>query len=186
MTTVLGVDPSLTSTAVCWIGEDGLPDIRLSRTKPGSDQSTLAKLTRMQHQVGFVCDYARSADVVLIEARSLASSARVGRSSELSGLWWLMLAELVLGVERIGVVPPAVLKKWVTGTGNADKFRVGQHIAKRWPDIELRGDDQSDALGLASMGLHYLDVLPWTPTAYQAEALGKVEWNVRTAIRGVA
>jgi crossover junction endodeoxyribonuclease RuvC len=172
---VLGIDPSLAATAICWLDGDAPPRIEMSRTKPTGEAASV-KLKRMQRQVGFACDYARSADVVLIEGRSMNSP---GRASELSGLWWLMFAELVLDVDRIGVVPPSVLKKWTTGAGNADKFRVGQHIAKRWPDVELLGDDQSDALVLASIGLHYLDALPWTPTAFQVEALGKVEWNVR-------
>jgi len=167
----------MTSTAICWIDGDAPPKIELSRTK-ATGQDALSKLTRMNQQVGFACDYARSADVVLIEGPSMSSAGRATR--DLAGLWWLMFAELCLDADRIGVVPPSVLKKWTTGTGNADKFRVGQHIAKRWPDVELLGDDQSDALVLASIGLHHLDALPWTPTAYQVEALAKVEWNVST------
>ena len=180
---VLGVDPSLTATATCWIDDYLSPDIQMSRTK-STGQDALAKLNRMQQQAEFAITWACQADVILVEAPSLASVGRATR--DLAGMWWLMFAELVSSGTPVGVVPPSVLKKWVTGAGNADKFRVGQHIAKRWPDVELRGDDQSDALGLASMGLHHLGGLPWTPTAFQVEALGKVEWNVRTGVRGAA
>jgi crossover junction endodeoxyribonuclease RuvC len=175
VSTVLGIDPSLTATAICWIDGDAPPKLEISRTKPRGG-GVRDRLQRMRGQVGYVSDYARSADVVLIEGLAFAAHDQ-GRA--LAGLWWLMLAELTLDVDRIGIAPPMVLKKWTTGAGNADKFRVGQHIAKRWPDVELLGDDQSDALVLASIGLHYLDALPWTPTAFQVEALGKVEWNVR-------
>jgi crossover junction endodeoxyribonuclease RuvC len=176
VSTVLGIDPSLTATAICRIESGCPPKIEMSRTKP-TGQDALAKLARMRRQAEFACAFAEETDVVLIEAPSLASAGRATR--DLAGLWWIMFGALAQHGYPIGVVAPSVLKKWTTGAGNADKFRVGQHIAKRWPDVELLGDDQSDALVLASIGLHYLDALPWTPTAFQVEALGKVEWNVR-------
>jgi crossover junction endodeoxyribonuclease RuvC len=129
----------------------------------------------MQRQVAFAAGYARGADLVLLEAPSFGSKGSATR--DLAGLWWLMVAELLEQPAPLGVVAPSVLKKWVTGSGAADKFRVGQHIAKRWPDLELRSDDQADALGLASIGLHHARVLPWEPTVFQTEALAKVEWN---------
>jgi crossover junction endodeoxyribonuclease RuvC len=176
VTAVLGIDPSLTATATCWIDGEAPPKLEMGRTKP-TGQDALAKLARMKRQAEFASSYAGASKVVLIEAPSLASAGRATR--DLAGLWWVMFAELIRHAPVVGVVPPSVLKKWTTGAGNADKFRVGQHIAKRWPDVELLGDDQSDALVLASIGLHHLDALPWTPTAFQVEALGKVEWNVR-------
>lgn len=183
MTRVLGIDPSLTATATCLIGDpDGIA-VEVSRTKPTGASAT-AKLDRMHQQVAFAAEYAASADLVLIEAPSFGSKGSATR--DLAGLWWLMVAELLRYPAPVGVVTPSVLKKWVTGSGNADKFRVGQHIAKRWPDVELRSDDQADALGLASIGLHHAGLLPWTPTAFQQEALAKVEWNVRPQLEGAA
>lgn len=172
---ILGIDPSLTATATCLIGSPDGMNLEVSRTKP-TGPTAVAKLDRMHRQVAFAAEYAPDADYVLIEAPSFGSKGSATR--DLAGLWWLMVAELLRYPAPVGVVTPSVLKKWVTGSGNADKFRVGQHISKRWPDVELRSDDQADALGIASIGLHHAGLLPWEPTAFQVEALTKVEWNI--------
>lgn len=177
---VLGVDPSLTATAICLIADANDLTVEVSRTKPAGSTAA-AKLHRMHLQVAFVSEYAVKSDLVLIEAPSFGSKGSATR--DLAGLWWLMFSELLQHPAPVGVVTPSVLKKWVTGSGNADKFRVGQHISKRWPDVELRTDDQADALGLASMGLHHAQVLPWIPTAFQFEAIAKVEWNESPLLR---
>lgn len=182
MSTIVAIDPSLTATAVCLI-HNGQPEVAMSRTKPRG-KLTVDKLDRMHAQTTFVAEYACTADLVLIEAPSFGSMGSATR--DLAGLWWLLFDTLTSYPAPIGVVAPSALKKWATGAGNADKFRVGQHIGKRWPDLELRSDDEADALTLASVGLHYAGELPWEPTAYQQEALSKVEWNQRPAIGEVA
>lgn len=171
---VLAIDPSLTKTATCWTSPGTQPALSVSRTKP-TMQTATAKLDRMRQQCAFAGEHAAEADLIVVEAPSMASAGRATR--DLAGLWWLMFAELTASGRPVGVVPPSVLKKWITGVGNADKFRVGQHAAKRWPDVELRTDDEADALVLAGIGLHRLGVLAWTPTTYQVEALTKIEWN---------
>lgn len=171
---VLTIDPSLTETATCWASPGGLPALAVSKTKANGQAAEL-KLARMRRQVAFVTEGAAEADVILMEGPSFSSMGSATR--DLAGLWWLMFAALLDVGRPLGVVAPSVLKKWITGTGNADKFRVGQAVAKRWPDVELRTDDEADALALAGIGLHRLGGLPWTPTAFQVEALAKVEWN---------
>lgn len=172
---VLGIDPSMTATASCLIGTDPHSlRIDVSRTK-ATGQDAAAKLERMRCQAVFATVFAQDADVIVMEAPSMASMGRATR--DLAGLWWLMYEALYDTGTQIGVVPPSVLKKWITGAGNADKFRVGQHAAKRWPDVELRSDDEADSLVLAGIGLHHRGNLPWTPTTFQADALAKVEWT---------
>lgn len=179
---VLGIDPSLTATALCYVHQ-GTPETAVSRTKP-TGKLTVDKLDRMHMQVEFVTEYASTAELVLIEAPSFGSKGSATR--DLAGLWWLMFAELLRYPAPVAVVPPSALKKWATGTGNADKFRVGQAIGKRWPDLDLRSDDEADALGLASIGLQHAGELPWEPTTYQREALTKIEWNQRPEIERAA
>lgn len=171
---VLGVDPSLTATGLCWVGPGGVPDLRTSRTKPGRT-GTLAKLARMERQVLVVVEAASAgADLVVAEAPSFGSHGSATR--DLAGLWWLLVAGLRSCEVPLGIVPPSVLKKWSTGTGNADKFTVGQEIARRWPEVRIRTPDEADALALASIGLHHLAALPWRATAVQQDQLTRVEW----------
>lgn len=72
-------------------------------------------------------------------------------------------------------VPPASLKKFATGKGNADKTGMAIAALKRF-GCEFADDNQCDAFWLRAMGLaaygHLLVELP----AAQCEALGKVAW----------
>ena len=69
------------------------------------------------------------------------------------------------------LVPPTVLKKFVTGKGNSkkDEMRLGAY--KRWA-FEDKSDDVVDAYCLAQMGLykHGLSL----PTNAQKEAIIKM------------
>lgn len=170
---VLGVDPSLTATGLCWLAEGEAPSVHTAKTRPGQ-AGTMPKLGRMWAQTTAVMDAAGRADLVVVEAPSFGSKGSATR--DLAGLWWLLIAELRAAECPLGIVPPAVLKKWTTGNGNADKFAVGQAIARRWPDVLLRNPDEADALALASIGLHHLGSLPWRATAVQEEQLTRVEW----------
>jgi crossover junction endodeoxyribonuclease RuvC len=172
---VLGVDPSITSTGLATIATTatGLAvTARRTQTTP-TGPAYAAKRARMMTQIAAIKTAAFITDLVILEGPSLASKGNATR--DLAGFWWLTFDALHRH-QRVGVVAPAVLKKWCTGSGNADKFAVGQAIARRWPDIVLRSHDEADALVLASIGLHRLGVLPWTPTAYQTEQLTRVEW----------
>lgn len=169
---VAGVDPSLTATAVC-LHRGDVTDVAVHKTKPKAKTSA-GKVRRMWEQVAFVSDNAAGSELVLIEAPSFGSQGSATR--DLAGLWWMLYAALTADELPVAVVPPSALKLWATGKGNADKFLVGQHISKRWPEMELTSDDEADALVLASMGLHVLNRLPWAATEYQGRALEKVEW----------
>lgn len=174
---VLGVDPSLTATALCTAralpGPTWDLEFETSKTKP-VDGGAAAKHDRMLRQATRVARAAARADLTLIEGLSFNSKGNATRDA--AGLWWLVLDRLTHLGRPLAVVPPGLLKKWITGKGTADKFVVGQAIGKRWPDHHIGSHDEADALTLASMGLHALDLLPWQPTAYQGDALTRMEW----------
>lgn len=171
---MLGVDPSLTATALCAITQpDNRVRFTVSNTKAGK-AGAIAKHDRMRIQVDLTVERAAASDLVVLEGPSFSSQGSATR--DLAGLWWLMFQALRSTGTPLGVVPPAVLKKWISGTGVASKFVVGQHVAKRWPNVALRSNDEADALVLASIGLHVLDVLPWRPNAIQVEQLSRIEW----------
>lgn len=50
-------------------------------------------------------------------------------------------------------VPPAVLKKWTTGKGNALKSDMAKAVREKW-DFTSKSDDVIDAYALARIGLH--------------------------------
>lgn len=171
--TVMGIDPSLSATAICLAG-DGEAFASTLNTKP-TEPGHLDKLKRMQRIAGMVsASIEVGTRLVMIEELSFHSQGSATR--DLAGLWWTLLGHLASTDLTLGVVPPAVLKKWATGNGGAKKFLVGQAIARRWPDVRLHDDNEADALVLASIGLHALGQLPWKPTVHQVEQLARVEW----------
>lgn len=169
---VLGVDPAVRTTALCTITPGVGVMFETSKTEPVA--GTLAKYDRFRDQAGAIGRAACRADLVIMEGPSFSSKGSATR--DLAGMWWLTFDRLRHAGIPLGIAPPAVLKKWITGSGNADKFRVGQDVQRRWPGARPRNHDEADALVLASIGLHALDALPWKPTAFQLEQLSKVEW----------
>lgn len=175
---VAGVDPSLTSTGVAVVGDhpDDTPDLRTVRTSPGMG---LSKLERMRYVVGEVYAMCRGADLVVVESLSFASHGSATR--DLAGLWWMLVDRLTVR-DRLGDpgrpwahVPPSTLKRWATGSGIATKDEVRAELARRWRlAVRDMNRDESDALGLASMGLHSGGALPWAPSETQVDALSKM------------
>lgn len=80
-------------------------------------------------------------------------------------------------------VPPASLKKYATGKGNADKTAMAIAALKRF-GVEFADDNQCDAYWLRAMGLHaYGHGLVELP-AVQTESLAKVQWPALAGIGG--
>lgn len=177
---VLGVDPSVRATALCTISANPLLDappfldVEFDTSKTDPVPGTLAKYDRFRLQAAVIARAACRADLVIMEGPSFSSKGNATR--DLAGMWWLTFDRLRHAGIPLGIASPAVLKKWITGAGNADKFRVGQDVARRWPAARPQSHDEADALVLASIGLHALDALPWKPTAFQVDQLSKVEW----------
>jgi crossover junction endodeoxyribonuclease RuvC len=120
-----------------------------------------------------VLDWALPADLVAVEG--LAFDARSTSATERAHLWWLV----VHGIARTGtplVVPTATqVKKWATGRGVGNKTVVGIAAGRMWPDVEIRDDNEADALVLATIGAQLLDgPLPCDVTAYRREVAGKL------------
>ena len=78
------------------------------------------------------------------------------------------------------LVPPATLKKYATGKGNADKTAMALALYKR-TGLELADDNQVDAWWLRAAGLHHLGQPVVDLPAAQVEALDKVEWPEATS-----
>lgn len=175
---VAGIDLSLTSTGVALVStEEALRPATLRvRTKP-ADGSTLQ---RMRVVVAETFAAVQQARYVVIEGLSFGSHGSATR--DLAGLWWLMV-DVLASAERealgrgLGIVAPDTMKLWVTGHGRASKAEVRDHITRRWHLQDRISHDEADALGLASMGLHYHGGLPWSPTLAQERAVRTPDWE---------
>lgn len=122
-------------------------------------------------------DYCATADLVVIEGYSFGSGRAGGTThahalGELGGAVRLELWDR--GIPYVDV-PPASLKKYATGRGNANKEQVLVAAVRR---LDYQGADpnEADALWLREMGCDaYQTRPPRVPAAHQ-EALHAVPW----------
>lgn len=163
---VVGLDLSITSTGVATVAydpTDGRHTVELQTitsapapkprdAKGKLEPQTLAdreqRLTRLRQAIVGQC---RGADLVCVEGPSFGSNN--SGTWDRAGLWWLV----VTGLARLEVphvdVPPATVKKFACDKGNGGKADVAAGITRLWPNEYPHGDDQMDALTLASIGL---------------------------------
>lgn len=182
MPRILGIDPSLTSTGVCVVNRDRLGNTFTAettriRTKPG-DGSWKAQYDRMCQIVGTLkLELDRLPTLVSMEAP--AFSRVQGHQHDRSGLWWMIYD--ACAEKRIPVITPTTNQRmqYATGSGNAQKDLVLAAAIKRWPDVEVSGNDVADALILAAIGCRVLGVpIDSVPVAhYQIRKGAKITGN---------
>lgn len=167
---VTGLDLSLASTGVARVLPAGA---WAGRIRPGKRTG----YDRIRYLAAEIAESIGGADLVVVEGPSYGSSNGQRGHHERAGLWWHITYRLWAADVPFAVVPPACLKRYATGRGNASKDEVLSAIIRRYPQVELDGNDQADALTLAAMGADHLGC-PFgrpVPAAHRA-ALGKVTW----------
>ena len=173
MTRVLGIDPSLAATGLALITDrlDLTASTRTIRSKPvGNDLA--ARIARVDDITGDIEILLVDVALVVIEGPSLNS--RDAGTWERAGLWWHTVRRCLVTTPVVEV-PPATLKKWATGRGNGDKSAVSAALARLWPDVEPRNDNEWDALALAHIGAQHLG-MDVPSRAHHADAVAKIAW----------
>ena len=169
---VLGIDPSLTATALA-----GWPDrTLLVPSAAGGGLARLRGLTR------FVCQAAEGDwDAVCIEGP--APSERHGHVHERGGLWWFLVDGLdILGLPIL-VCGPSTLKKFATGRGNANKDQMMLAAARRF-DWFAGGNDEADALMLSAAGCEFLGKPMVTmPASHTDKLASAMTWATERRLR---
>lgn len=194
MPRVLGIDTSLTGTGLARIdvheNDDG-PVLKYSfdaevakvaAPKPSADKSKKAMARRVNALIEQIewaignpngTDVDEHPDMIVIE--SLAYGAKgasvwvlpwiFGRVLELAVKWDIPLIEVGTGQ----------IKKYATGTGNADKSTVVIAVTRRWPEAQATDDNEADAMTAGAIGCHYLGYPIVDPVAkYHDEVLAAI------------
>lgn len=148
---IAAFDLSLAATGYAAVAGDG--GLTVATLAPPKGLTGLARLDWIQNAV-----IARGtiAETELVVMEDLAYGANLPGAAERTGLAFLIRHELWLQKRRFLLVPPATLKKFVTGAGNAEKGRVIKDVYKRWK-VDVNNDNEADAFGLAMIGLAVLD-----------------------------
>lgn len=157
MTTVIGLDLSLTSTGVALV-HNGVLDrqqvfsIKTTGKKGDNLAKRASRLNNIAHQLTtFLSD--DYVDLVVIESPSFGSQH--GSAHDRSGLWWLVVNHLWTAEVPVAMVSPQGRAKWATGKGNSKKPEVYAAAKARYGEI-FKCDDEADATLLAGIGTWHL------------------------------
>lgn len=146
---ILGIDFSLTSTGVCAI-TDGEAECLTIGTKTtnwwefGERPRSIANSINKWH--------GEDRPAWVIESPSFMSSGRA-HDKVLVG-WHMLIDHMVfeLGYDPPLLVSPSQLKKFATDNGNAPKEEVLLAVARGYPDVPIKNNNEADAVILAAIG----------------------------------
>ena len=168
---VIGLDLSITATGIC--ADNGTCFTTGGASKLGDRrlQVITGAVEEMFTVYGELYDSMVKVDLVVIEdipthAHGAGITAMVHGAVRLRLLDWSI---------PYALVPPATLKKYATGKGNAGKPEMAVALYKR-TGLELADDNQVVAWWLRCAGLDALGHAPVVLPEAQRAALSKVEW----------
>ncbi|WP_193613131.1 crossover junction endodeoxyribonuclease RuvC [Nocardioides lijunqiniae] len=175
---IIGLDLSLTSTGVAVVDDHVEVGRRVTVQRirsNGKKDATIADRTdRLRRLAAKILIPARDADLVVIEGPAYHQS-NPGMHDR-SGLWWLVTERLHAYDWPVAEVSPSVVKKYATGKGNAGKDQVLAAVVRRYPDVEVGGNDEADALILAALGARFLGQPIDDMPALQSAVVASVRW----------
>lgn len=194
MSTIVGIDPSLTSCGIAVLGDESIyaPVVirsLLSVGHPGKNTDGWDdRSDRIVSQTRRVIEYIpRDADLVVIE--DLPSHVKLLPSfRDRCVLWGGIYSALRARRTPIAVCNPATREKWATGKVVRDlgtkerKARVLAAVREQWPDRRIANDDIADALILAAMGALKLGwTLPFEIKPRHHGGLAAIAWPTSIA-----
>ena len=146
---ILGIDPSLTSTGLVALNDLGeILEHKMIKTKK---LRGIPRLKFIKDEVlAFIKKHNVEKAAIESYAYGIVRSNTKFNLGELGGVIRLLLHEGK--IDYLDIAPPT-LKKYITGTGNADKPMVIYCVNKRWGVDFGKESDLADAYGLAHIAL---------------------------------
>jgi crossover junction endodeoxyribonuclease RuvC len=176
VTAVVGLDLSLTATGIA----TPYGGVSTVTSKGHAGASLPVRHVRLRavstHVMRKITDGTSPTEDTLIVVEAPAFDSRTGHQHDRSGLWWMVVDDLLAWGHSVVEVTTGGLKKYATGRGNAGKDEVLAAVIRRYPDVEVSNNNEADALVLRAMGCDWLgEPLAEVPKANRA-ALDKVVW----------
>lgn len=139
-------------------------------SKPGIDRTALGMSNRIAEIITAMEPHIAAADLVVLEG--IAFSANNPGVFARHWLWGRIVDTCMAHATELITVTPNLRCKYATGKGNAQKDAVLAAAIRRWPDVDIDGNDIADALVLAAIGCRSrgtpIDDVPrayWEPLA---------------------
>lgn len=178
VTSVLGIDASLTSTGFA-LWRDGRIHLRTITTSPETGDMR----TRRHRIAAEITPAVTRRTLAVKEGVPLyKGKSRGGNALELAALGGVVEEALYVRGVVVVIVQPTQVKQYATGNGNADKAQMVA-AAQEQLGVLVANDDEADALWMAAMGLHQYGrpLVERVPPARalvlaRNRVLAKVEW----------
>jgi len=146
MSQIVGIDPSLSCTAICWNRIE--TELFKSQSEGKSLESRIARFVSLAYRVAKKVRELEPIFIV-IEGYSFASKGMVYHLGEYGGI---LRKELIDGSSAEFVeVPPSSLKKFVTGSGAGKKELMIARLSRKF-GVEFSTSDAYDALACQWLG----------------------------------
>ena len=191
MPRVLGIDTSLTATGLARIDvgpsiREGVefsistatvsapPPRKNDKSKTAMARRVMALRSEIESAIVDADDIANGFKPDLIAVESLAYGAK-GASAWVLPWVFGCVCELavVYGIPLIEVTPNQ-RAKYVAGAGNADKDTVMLAAVKRWPEADIRNNNEADAAGVGAVGCHFLNLPIVHVSKYHEEVMAAI------------
>lgn len=166
--TIIGIDPSLSSTGLARI-RGGHVDTAVRGSKPppaALSQDWDLRDERLGGLVRAITAWCLPEGVdpktTLVVMETPAYSKIAGHAHDRAGLWWRLFAALRAQGCTMMPLTPQHRMKYATGKGNSQKDFVLAAAIRRYPHLNITGNDVADAVLLADIAAR-LDGQPLLP-----------------------
>lgn len=168
----LGLDLSLRATGVALLSTESMETTVVRTVTSPAKLNGPARLLAIRNSIS---QFSTGGDIILaiIEGYSFGSRNNQFYLGELGGVVRTCLYEA--GTPYI-VVPPTSLKKWTTGSGNADKIAMAVATYEQF-GLKFDDDNQCDAFNLAVLGAAYSENPITKMTADRKKILDQIRAN---------
>ncbi|WP_104087982.1 hypothetical protein [Arthrobacter sp. GMC3] len=151
--TIVGIDPSLTSTGIAIKDHEGhIHRERIRSTGKKTDTWDM-RGARIKRLAETIVGHVPSNSLVIIESPSYGSIST--SAHDRSGLWWAIHQKLIAKGCDIVPATPAQRMMYATGKGggkDAGKDMVLAQTIRRYPQIDITGNDLADAVIFLAIG----------------------------------
>jgi Holliday junction resolvasome RuvABC endonuclease subunit len=151
---LLGIDPSLRSTGYAFRAKTAREGMAVFGHIKGDDRQGVGRLCYVEGRLLALIEQVQP-KAVIFEGYAMGFGAGKGRAFDLGELGGVLKKAIwERGIDTL-LVPPAVLKKFITGKGNTKKEEMFEHL-KGLSRFAFENNDEADAYGLLLLGeAHY-------------------------------
>lgn len=177
---IIGCDFGLVKSGIVVLGEEGILSQSLIRVKSKAGQ----RLVDIEAGFDQIIRPYRENIIVFVEGYAYGAKYQRESLAELGGV---MRRYFCLNNLEYWVIPPTMLKSFVTNNGKASKNYMKKRTKEKW-GLSFKSDDVCDAYGLARLGRTVLAELP-TLEEHEYETVNEIltnkenYWQANTARR---